>query len=56
MDPGETEDLEEPDQLEIEGIPEQVMLIEAPWTRPFVAYLARRELPADQKEDRQIVR
>ena len=52
MDLDDTEDLEEPKGLEIEGIPEQVMLIEPLWTHPFIAYLSRRELSADQKQAR----
>ena len=56
MNSEETEDLKEPEELEIEGIPEQVMLIEALWTRPFIAYLSRQELPEDQREARQIIR
>ena len=33
-----------------------IMAIFAPWTEPFLAYLNRRELPADQNEARCIVR
>ena len=47
---------EENDQPDVEEIPEQVMLIEALWTRPFIAYLARQELPENPSEARQIVR
>ena len=36
--------------------PSKVLLIEALWTRPFIAYLARNELPEDRKEARQIIR
>ena len=35
-------------EVEEEGIPEQVFLVEAMWTRPFIAYLARGELPEDR--------
>ena len=42
MDLDDTKDLEEPEELEIEGIPEQVMLIEPVWTHSFIAYLARQ--------------
>ena len=48
--------LEEDDEPVLEGIAEQVMLIEALWTRPFIAYLARKELPEDPREARQIIR
>ena len=43
-------------EVEEEGIPEQLLLIEALWTRPFIAYLAQKELPEDRKEARQIIR
>ena len=33
-----------------------IMAVIAPWTKPFLAYLNRRELPEDQKEARCIVR
>ena len=35
---------------------ELVLLIEALWTRPFIADLSRKELPEDRKEARQIIR
>ena len=41
--PQDLEDAEDPEDamdVEVEGIPEQVMLIEALRTRPFIAYLA----------------
>ena len=47
---------EEDDELTLEGIPEQVMLIEALWTQPFIAYLAQQELPEDAREARRIIR
>ena len=33
-----------------------IMTIIAPWTKPFLAYLTRQELPEDQNEARCIVR
>jgi hypothetical protein len=33
-----------------------IMAVIAPWTKPFLAYLNRRELPEDQNEARRIVR
>ena len=54
--PEDTEGITDAMEVEEEGIPEQVLLIEALWTRPFIAYLAREELPADRKEARQIIR
>ena len=33
-----------------------IMVIIAPWTEPFLAYLTRQELPEDQNEARCIVR
>ena len=32
------------------------MVVIAPWTEPFLAYLTRQELPKDQNEARYIVR
>lgn len=40
----------------ITGPAAQVFLVEALWTRPFLAYLLRQELPEDQDEARCIVR
>ena len=34
----------------------EVMAVIAPWTEPFLAYLLRQELPADQTEARRILR
>ena len=34
----------------------EIMVVIAPWTEPFLAYLNRRELPGDQNEARCIVR
>ena len=34
----------------------EVMAVIAPWTEPFLAYLLRQELPADQTEARRIIR
>ena len=51
----DTEEITDAIEVEEEAIPEQILLIEALWTRPFIAYLARNELPEDQKEARQIV-
>ena len=42
-------------EVEGEGIHELVLLIEALWTRPFIAYLSRNELPEDRREARQII-
>ena len=33
-----------------------IMAVIAPWTEPFLAYLARQELPEDQNEAHCIVR
>ena len=33
-----------------------IMVVIAPWTEPFLAYLTRQELPEDQNEARCIVR
>ena len=33
-----------------------IMVVIAPWTEPFLAYLMRQELPEDQNEARCIVR
>ena len=33
-----------------------IMVVIAPWTEPFLAYLNRQELPDDQNEARRIVR
>ena len=33
-----------------------IMVVIAPWTEPFLAYLNRKELPKDQNEARCIVR
>ena len=33
-----------------------IMVVIAPWTKPFLAYLTRQELPEDQNEARCIVR
>ena len=33
-----------------------IMAVIAPWTKPFLAYLNRKELPEDQNEARCIVR
>ena len=37
--------------MEVEGeeLRELVLLIEALWTRPFIAYLSRNELPEDRR-------
>ena len=56
QNPEDAEEIIDAMEVEEEGIPEQVLLIEALWTRPFIAYLAREELPADRKEARQIIR
>ena len=45
-----------PDENIITGPAQQVFLVEAIWTRPFLAYLLRQELPEDQDEARRIVR
>ena len=34
----------------------KIMVVIAPWTEPFLAYLTRNELPGDQTEARRIVR
>jgi ribonuclease HI len=50
------EEKEEPDENVIDGPIQQVLLIEPIWTRPFLAYLLRQELPEDPAEARRIVR
>ena len=35
---------------------QEVMAVIAPWTEPFLAYLLRQELPADQTKARHIIR
>jgi hypothetical protein len=42
--------------VEITSSAHEVLAIIAPWTEPFLAYLLRQELPADQTEARRIVR
>ena len=56
QNPEDAEEITDAMEVEEEGIPEQVLLIGALWTCPFIAYLAREELPADRKEARQIIR
>ena len=53
--PEDTEEVIDATEVEEEGIPEQVLLIEALWTRPFIAYLARNELLEDRKEARHLI-
>lgn len=36
--------------------PVEVLLVEAAWTAPHMAYLLRKELPADEVADKQLVR
>ena len=43
------------DPTVVRGPAAQVFLVEALWTRPFLAYLLRQELPEDQTEARRIV-
>ena len=42
--------------IEITPSAHVIMVVIAPWTKPFLAYLTRQELPKDQNEARCIVR
>ena len=42
--------------IEITPSAHVIMVVIAPWTEPFLAYLTRQELPEDQNEARCIVR
>ena len=42
--------------IEITSSAHIIMVVIAPWTEPFLAYLTRQELPEDQNEARYIVR
>ena len=60
-DPATTHDTEHSDIIggsATETMPSAhvIMAIIAPWTKPFLAYLTRQELPKDQNEARCIVR
>src|SRR3954464_2136921 len=50
------EEIDASDHTEEQSPAAQVFLVEALWTRPFLAYLLRQELPKDQDEARCIVR
>src|SRR4051812_5457430 len=45
-----------PSNADEQHLAAQVFLVEALWTRPFLAYLLRQELPEDQDEARRIIR
>ena len=60
-DPATTPDTEHSDTIggfaiEITPSAHVIMVVIAPWTEPFLAYLTRQELPEDQNEARCIVR
>ena len=60
-DPAITPDTERSDTIggsaiEITPSAHVIMVVIAPWTEPFLAYLTRQELPEDQNEARCIVR
>ena len=60
-DPNTTPDPEQSDVIggsatEITPSAHVIMAVIAPWTKPFLAYLNRQELPKDQNEARYIVR
>ena len=42
--------------IEITSLAHEIMVVIAPWTEPFLAYLNGQELPEDQNEARFIVR
>ena len=59
--PNTTPDFEPSDVIggsatEITSSAHEIMAVIAPWTKPFLAYLNRQELPEDQNEARCIVR
>ena len=49
-------DIIEGSTTEITSSAHEIMVVLAPWTEPFLAYLNRKELPEDQNEARCIVR
>ena len=60
-DPNTTPDSEHTDIIggsatEITPSAHLIMVVIAPWTEPFLAYLNKKELPKDQNEARFIVR
>ena len=42
--------------MEITSSAHEIMAVIAPWTKPFLAYFSRHELPDDQNEARRIIR
>jgi hypothetical protein len=46
----------EPQILDEEVEPEEVMMIQVPWMKTYLAYITRKEIPEDPVEARRVIR